>query len=512
MAELQQLREKVQFYSKNTSLSQKLAIGVTLLVSVLVFVVILRWATRPDFALLFSNLDMKDAGQIVESLSSANVPYRLTAGGTTVMIPSKDVYEWRMNLASQGLPSSGGIGYEVFDKKDIGLSDFVQKVNFRRAIEGELARTIQRIDGIQEARVHIVIPQDRLFKADQHEPTASIVVNVRQNARLNENQVNGIIHLVAASVEGLEPSNVTIIDSRGNTLSNRYDTDSVVGLTSNQHALQREVEAALENKAQSMLATVLGTNSSIVRVSAELNFQRIEQTNERYDPDNTAVLSEERKNDTSSDSASETTGEMVYEITNYQVPKTIEHITNTVGNIQRLSVAVLVDGRRNKVTAADGTESWEYVPRTDEEMTTLSAVVKNAVGFDPLRNDLFEIRNVPFDVPEQMEEPAQAGFFSEPDRWFSWAQKIVPVIFLVVLLIFLRVKLKKIKINLPPVAPMQSYSQSGPSIEAIQVPRLDETASPEVIESAKLLKQIKDFAVEKPTLAARLLRYWMLEE
>ncbi len=299
MAEFDNIRQRLQGFSRSVSAGQKLTIGFTILFTVVAFIFVIRWATKPDFALLFSGMDMVEADQIVESLRAKNVPYKITGGGTTVHIPSKDVYEWRMRLAGQGLPSSGGIGYEIFDKRDIGISDFVQKVNYRRALEGELARTILRISGIKNARVHIVIPKDRLFKEDQHKTTASIALDIQSGARLNEDQVYGILHLVAASVEGLSPENVTVIDSRGNVLSKQWETGSAMGLSANQLDLQEKVEAHLQNKAESMLSTVLGMGKSIVRISADLNFQKIDRTNERYDPDNIAILSEERTEDLS---------------------------------------------------------------------------------------------------------------------------------------------------------------------------------------------------------------------
>jgi len=514
MAEFEQLRRGFQALNKGMTAGQKLTIGITLIVTVLGFVLLVRWATKPDYALLFSNMDLKEADQIVEALRAEGVPYRISGGGSSVQIPSKEVYEWRMKLASQGVPSSGGIGYEVFDKKDIGISDFVQKVNYRRALEGELARTIRGISGVQHARVHIVIPEDRLFREDQQEATASIVLNLRSGTRVREAQVHGIVNLVAASVEGLEPDRVTVLDSKGNILSNRWQSDSVMGLSSGQLDLQKKVEEYLENKAQSMLATVLGEGRTIVRVSADLNFQKIERTDERYDPDNVAVLSEERRDQSNTGESGEGTGQVEHVITNYHVPRTVEHITNSVGNITRLSVAVLIDGVYNTSTGPNGEVQSEYVPRTREEMTMLTAVVRNAVGFDPLRNDQLEIRNIPFDTGRDIEVEEPVSMTSQPEFWISLGQRILPVLFVVVLLLLLRSKLKKVKLSLPPVMSHGGGVSLAPSsvVEDLAVPRIDEGAPPEAIESAKLLKQISNFATEKPNMAARLLRYWMIEE
>lgn len=512
MADLTQFRQGAQNFYSGLTFNQKLTIGGTLILTILGFILLFRWATRPDYALLFSSLDLKEADQIVESLKGQGVSYRLTSGGTSILIPSKDVYEWRMKLASQGLPSSGGIGYEIFDKKDIGISDFVQEVNYRRALEGELVRSIRSITGIQNARVHIVMPKSRLFKEEQQEPTASIVLNVRPGMRISESQIVGITNLVAAGVEGLLPEKVTIVDSNGRILTSRWESDSVMGMTGRQLEMQKKVESYLENKAQSMLATVLGGGRTVVRVSADLNFQRIERTNEIYDPDNLAVVSEERNEESNTDSLGKPYGRMEHSITNYHVPKTVEHVTNTVGNIRRLSVAVLVDGIRKKVVDENGEERWEYQPRPSNEMALLSAVVRNAVGYDPMRGDQLEIRNIPFDGEQVPEDQKDMVSTSRKEFWFSIGQKVLAGLFLLFLLLVLRSKLRKVKVTLPPVSTVAKERPIGISLEETPIPRIDDTVPPEALESAKLLKQISVFAEEKPSLAARLLRYWLVEE
>jgi flagellar M-ring protein FliF len=259
-----------------------------------------------------------------------------------------------------------------------------------------------------------------------------------------------------------------------------------------------------------MLSKVLGPGKSIVRVSADLNFQKIERTNERYDPDNIAILSEERTEDLSvSPETGENNGSLEHTVTNYQVPKTVEHITNTVGNITRLSLAVLVDGKRTRVADAEGNTTWEYEPRTEEEMTMLEGVVKNAVGFDATRNDQFEITNFAFDTQDLFEEETEGSAFTLDTVW-TIGQKVLPFIFLAVLLFILRSKLKKVKLSMPPVGRLSSGGFSAP-LESVKVEKIED-AAPETIESAALLKQISEFAEEKPALAARVLRYWMLEE
>lgn len=515
MADMNDMRQGIVGYFRSLTMSQRISLGGTVIFIALGMMLLFRWATKPDYALLYSNLDLKEADQIVESLRAQNIPYKLTSGGSSVLVPSKDVYEWRMKLASQGLPSSGNVGYEVFDNNDIGVSDFVQEVNYRRAIEGELSRTIIGISGIQNARVHIVMPKKRLFKEAQEKPTASIVLKMKNGVVLREEQIQGISHLVAASVEGLFPENVTVVDSQGKILSRQYDADPVLGLSSNQIDLQRKLEASLEQKAQSMLAAVLGEGKAVVRVSAQLNFKKVETTAERYDPDNTAVLSEERNDQNQTDTNGISKGQSENSVTNYLVPKTIEKTTNAVGDIQRLTVAVMVDGTRQMVTDETGAQSLQYQPRSEEELNQLRDIVRNAVGLDEInRGDQLEIRNVAFNVEDAFaNEEISGNFFQDNQMWFSLAQRVAPVIGIVVLFLMLRSRLKKIKVSTPATAMVSGKPQvSKSAIEDITVPKIDQDVTPEAMESAKLLKQISEFAEEKPSLAARLVRYWMLEE
>lgn len=516
---MDELKGKIKQITGGMSFGQQVGIVVTVLIFIFAMVMIVRWAMQPDYALLFANLDLKEADQIVETLKTANVPYKITGGGSSIQIPSSLVYEWRMRLATEGLPSSGGVGYEIFDKKEIGISDFVQQLNYRRALEGELARTITGIEGIEQARVHIVVPKDRLFKEDQKEPTASIIVKFHSGRNLGENQIQGITHLVASSVEGLTPENVTVVDSRGKVLSRQWEPGGMMGLSSSQLDLKKRVETHLEDKVQSMLDPVLGDGKAIIRVTADLNFQRIDRTDERYDPDNTAVLSEERNEESNSDNAGNPFARVERSITNYQVPKTIERITNSVGNIQRLSVAVLVDDKETRTMNAVGImDSVIYQPRSSEEIDMYASIVRNAVGFDANRGDQIEIQNVRFDTESPEMEMTGYGpgqeFWKIPSFWINIGQKALPILMLIIFFLMLRSRWNKIKLSLPPVAGLTpSAALSGNvSVEEMAVPQIDEGVSPEARESAKLLKQISQFAEEKPSLTVRLIRYWLVEE
>ncbi|MCK5145298.1 flagellar M-ring protein FliF [bacterium] len=518
MADADQFKDKILGFLRGMTLGQKMTISTTLIVGILGFVFLFRWATQPDYALLFSNLDLKEADQIVESLRAQNVPYKLSAGGSSVLIPSRQIYEWRVTLAAQGLPSAGSIGYEIFDQNEIGLSNFVQKINYRRALEGELSRTIESIKGITKARVHIVIPEDRLFRKDQNDPTASIVLHMSTNRRLRDEQVEGIANLVSAGVEGLHPGNVKIVDSRGRTLSGAYSMDSIMGMTSSQLDVQRRVEAHLTQKAQSMLSAVLGEGHSHIRVTANLDFQRIEQTSENYDPNNTAILSEERS-EKSNQGQQNVTGQSEYFTTNYNVPTTVEHIVNAVGGITQLSISVVVDHFRRTMPDINGVMVDSVRQRLPEEMNALENIVKNAIGFNEDR-DQFEIANLAFDTSDEPLSVEPDFLFGIDGQYIDLVQKVLPVLFLFLFLMIIKGRLKKMKLSAPSgIAGTRQLRAAGGAVlpgestEAVPLPRIDEEGlSPEGAESAKLLQQISDFVDEKPSAAVKLIRYWLLEE
>lgn len=282
-----------------TPVQRSMVITVTIM-SLVVLIGVMIWAGRTDYAILYSGLDPKDAGGIAEKLREMKVDFRLENGGTTVLVPSRKTQELRIEFASLGLPRSGEMGYEVFDKTNIGMTDFVQKLNYHRALEGELARTICQIEGVEQARVHVVIPEPALFQEDKKETTASVVLRLAPHISLTKRQVQGIAYLVAYSIEGLTIHNVNIIDATGNILTDSMDPSQAIQATSRQLELQRDVERYLREKAQSLLDGILGGGKSEVRIAVAMNFDQVERTKESYDPEKSSIRSEQRSEVTSS--------------------------------------------------------------------------------------------------------------------------------------------------------------------------------------------------------------------
>jgi len=495
---MRELWEQIKGIYQRLTFKQRITIGAVSLFTVLILIFLVKWVTRPSYTVLFSNLDPKEAGLIVERLKDSGVPYRLKNGGTTILVPSKEVYETRLELASQGLPQTGGVGYEIFDKNNLGVTDFIQRINYRRALEGELARTICQLAEIQAARVHLVIPEPRLFAEDQKEATASVTLKLKPLTRLSKTQIQGIAYLVASSVEGLKPENVTIIDSHGNILSKDLRRDSLIGLTSDQLELQKRVENYLAEKAQSLLEGVIGRNNAIVRVAVELDFERAERTVEKYDPENTSIRSEERNLEvTNSTDGSPSKRENI--ITNYEINKTIEHVVEEVGNIKRLSVAALINGTYNTVINAQGQKERQYVPRSPEEMEKLTRIIQKAVGYDPARNDQIEVVNIPFDTSWLEEEQEAIKKMERKEFWTKVANKAVMGISILIALFVLRTMMKKVK------ATISAAGRGKPKA-------LPERMPLEIEENIKIQQQVSNLSKENPSEAAKLLKAWLVEE
>ena len=473
---------------KRLNPNQRLALGLSVVAVLAVAGLIGTWAGRPDYQVLYTGLKPEDGGRIVDKLRSKKVPFQLRDGGATVLVPAQSVYEMRLDLATAGLPQSGGVGYEVFDKNNFGMTDFVQKLNYQRALEGELTRTIQGLDEVEQARVHIVIPEQRLYTEEKSMPTASVVLKLR--GRLSPGQIQGITRLVGSSVEGLQPENVTIIDTNGNVLSKGHSESGVAGLSNDQLELQQSVEGYLAHKVQSMLEEVLGSNRAVVQVSAQLDFEKIDRTTEKFDPDNQVVRSEE-KNESQGQSATE---KSTSSVVNYEVSKSVEHVVNGVGGIRKLSVAVMVDGSYQP----DAKGARQYVPRTAEEMAKIKNIVKNAVGLDARRGDELEVANVGFDtsaldaVQKDMKKAQTMGMVTKVGG------KLGYVAVAVVLLLFLRGALK----SLGGVArPAEGYEEVR-----------GEAEDPTQVQRRRIEERISRLARERPQEVALLVRTWMREE
>lgn len=480
------VQQSKDFFSK-LAMWQKISLFSVVAVAIAgVILLLANTGEDTNYSVLFSDIEPSEGAKIVENLKEKNIPYKLKDGGRTILVDSSQVYEQRLELAKEGLPANGGIGYEIFDKTNLGMSEFVQKLNYRRALEGELARTIGSLNEVQKARVHIVIPEKTLFAKDQKEPSASVILHFKNGKVIDNVSISGIQNLVASSVEGMATSGVTVVDFRGKILSAPpLDGNSVTGLTSQQFAQQVEVEQNITNKVQSLLDGVLGYGNSEVRVSAELDFTQVDRTITDFDPESQVVRSEQSIVDSSksSDSLSYPAVNMSKgtsnQIANYEISKTVSRVIEGVGNIKRLSVAVLINGTQ-KVTTVNGVPKAEYIPRTQEEIDKLTDIVKNAVGYDVTRNDQVYLENVPFEslneslVPEAKEE---IPWYQQSDniKIFGLIGVVLFTIFLIFRLLYSKLMRDRMRIamRLPQKVSLQEEEVQNDTISETDLEELE---------------------------------------
>lgn len=419
------------------------------------------WSSRADYGLLYGGLSDSEAAKVIAALDDAKVSYK--TGNGSIYVPADKVYTLRMQLAGRGIPSGDGVGFEIFDRPNFGISDFVQHANYVRAVEGELARTISQLDAVEGARVMIVLPENRLLLDKDTYPTASVFVHVRGNSQLDQQSINSIRFLVANSVEGLKPNHVAVVDNLGNVLSENTDDGSLTGLTDTQLAARRNLEQYLAKKAQDMLEKVLGPGQAIVRVSAEINYDTLTQTEEKYDPDGQVVRTE-TKNDQENDSitsssttppvgitsnistnasamtsssnspVNNTKNHTTTSTTEYEIGKTTSNLMQAAGGIKRLTASVTV-AQQMEGEGADR----KPVARTPEELAELTKLVSSAVGIDNTRGDTISLVELPFndtfaaDVTKELNQQQQRDFWINLGR-----NAIYPVLGIAALAMLLR--------------------------------------------------------------------------
>jgi flagellar M-ring protein FliF len=432
---MDEIKKNVIALWKGLSASRKVSLIASFLLSLAVLAGIVYFASQPKLTLLYGGMQPAEAQKVVEYLDSKHITYEVADGGRSVMVPAAQVYSIRMGLATQGIPtmSDGGVGFELFDKPTFGESDFMQRANYYRALQGELARTIRQLDEVANARVLIVVPEEKLFGQDHQEAKASVFVQLQPGRSLGDEQVRAVQFLVANGVEGLQPDHVAVIDSTGRAMSG---SDGEVGpngpLTDKQRQARADIESYLQEKAQSMLDQVLGPGQSVVRVATDLDFSSSQETTERYDPKNSVPTQETSTTEQSSTSspnagggagvtANTSTSESGSKSndqkkentsTTYQVGKTVDSKVDAGGSIKRLTIALMLNER--KASTPDG----KATPRTPEEIKQIEDIVKEAVGYttSDTRQDSIQTQEVAFADIFDDGKPAAAKTASITDQ------------------------------------------------------------------------------------------------
>jgi flagellar M-ring protein FliF len=504
------------------SSGKRLVVAGVALSSLLAFAALISVANKTDYRPLFANLTAEDAGEIVKKLKEQKIPHQISDDGKAVLVPSDKVYDLRLSLASEGLPQGGGVGFEIFDRKNFGMTEFVQKLNYQRALQGELSRTISQIAGVESARVHLALPEKSLFKDAEKPATVSVVLKMRSNRSLREGEVQGVVHLVASSVEGLDPENVTVLDSRGKILSKNSPGDAASKLSGARQETQRLFEKSEEEKLQTLLDRVVGSGKSVARVSASFDFKQVEKYEERYDPETAAVRSEQRSEEkggtTTSASgvpgvqsnlgrtgpaagATQGGGTKSDETLNYEVSRSTARIIEPVGTMSKVSVAILVDGKYELPPGAKPDAKPKYFPRSPDEMQKIEALVKSSVGFNAERGDQVTVANIPF------QETGEGA--AEPERW--WDAPIVQTLlknglialgFLALLLFVIRPLLKVLKVD----RPAASYVPEPSDVEtALMIETQRREHEKFKLNQLELVEKVK----QDPYQVAQILQNWL---
>lgn len=421
--------DKARAFWSRISNSQRVFIVGLALVTVGIFFALILWINRPDYRVLYSNLAGEDANRVVKLLQANKVPYQFENNGGTILVPADKLYDLRIKVAGEGNLVGQGIGFEIFDDLKVGQTDFVQKINYQRALQGELTRTISEFPGVETARVHLVIPHRSLFIEEQQKPSASVVVKLREGKKMEAQDVQAIVNLVVMAVEGMDRSRVSVADTSGKILYYPTEDDSLQGLTSTQLEYKMRLQQNLERRIEELLYPVIGPGKVIAKVNADVDFSQRTIKRELYDPEKTVVRSEQRSEESTKGranlsggtpdanfrgdgiggTASTQEGTRETRTTNFEINKEEQNIVANVGDLSRLSVAVIVDGTYEK--AADGT--YAFVPRKEEEMQRIRQLISSAVGFDRARGDSVEVSTISFGGPDLQQDSTLPQIFMD---------------------------------------------------------------------------------------------------
>lgn len=506
-------------------------VGVGVIATALIFGVS-RWATQPTMVPLYADIPIENVKAMTDKLTESNIAFELDRTGTTIMVGSADLATARVKLAAEAMPSGGRPGLELFDKPSWGMTDFTQKVNYRRALEGELERTIGKLKNVEMVQVHLALEDDEMFKESERPSKASVTLKMAGGETPRAETVHGIASMVANSVGGLDPEHVTIVDERGQALT-LDDEGSVAGLSSRQLAVQREVETYMEQKADKLLNSLVGVGNARVQVAASINFDKVERTVQAVDPERQAISSEQKSEVTPSSptqGAGYTTGSTSYENT-----KSVESFSGAIGNVSKLTVAVLVADKVTMPvpdTTAGAVPSPIVTARTPDEIARIETLVRNALGVDSTRGDMISVVSAPFDmpaplVPRDTVQPPQnivATLQSNPKPVVAIAALLVLLVIALVSVSALKPKKVKAIVSeepnlLPPATgypelPASAQMQSAlPSAEAFdEVDELEEEKRAVRLpppQSSPEREQAMATVDQRPDAAIRVMRSWI---
>ncbi len=499
--------------------SKKVTLLGVIVVSFASMMLLFAWIQKIDYQVLYANLSEDDAGRIVQELSERKIPYEIGSGGA-VLVPSDKVYDIRLQLASAGLPQGGGVGFEIFDNTKFTTSEFVQKLNYRRALEGELSRTIQSLSGVKQGRVHLVMPDKSIFAFQESKPrtSAAIFLTLNNGRKLNRAEVEGIVHLVSSSVEDLTPQDITVVDDKGSLLTKPSD-DTMMSLTGTQMEYQQNFEKNMGSKVVSILEPVVGRGKVNARVAASFDFTRSERTEEIFDPEGAVIRSEQKSTEKSTSGspggipgvASNLPGEAGQpvssrgqsqkqdEMINYETSKTVTRIVDSPITLERLTVAILIDGiLPNQKGSVENPE--QFIVRSDEDRKYYEDIVRKTIGFTEDRGDEISVTIMPFQDVAAVDMPAVEKDYMP--LVLTVVKYLAPaIVALLFFLIVLRPLIKSLSRGIPASAPAAAAGSGAES----------ELEAPLQVKEIPLEKQVIEWANNNPQQATGLVKGWLEE-
>jgi len=525
---LENIKEKLPENLRNF-LNTKNITGILIGIAILSLVgfLLFTFLSKEEYAVLYTNLSPEDAGEVLSVLQEEKIPYKVEGNGSIILVPKDKVYDIRLKLAAKGIPSGSTVGFEIFEEPKMGITQFQENINYIRALEGELERTIRQIDAVMDAKVNIAMPKESIFEREEDEPKASVLVKLAPGKDLTPEQVKAIVFLVSRSVPKLKPENVTVVDNRGRVLSDILDDDEVAKADKNLQ-LKRKLERQIERNLQSMLSKALGSGKVVVRATVDVETGHMKQKDEIYDPDKTAIVSERRikeeekaktKNQFGPPGTSTNVppimdlGQDKYILEkkkedrtrNYDVSKSIIDKTQPILKIKKISVGVLIDGKYEKIKDKNGNITYKFIPRSKEELKQYEELIKSAIGYDPKRGDKVTVISVPFENKPQ-ETIATTQQLSKKDIILI---AVIGVLGLAILLVLIALILKSKKKE-KTVTAEGTYGLPPETLAAMAAAKEQESTEvgiekePEYIQFMKIVE-------ENPEIIANLIKAWLKE-
>ena len=509
------------------------------------FAFVIMRVTAPQMTTLFTDLSVEDSSGIIKDLERQAIPYEIRNDGAVIMVPKDKVTRLRMKLAEAGLPKGGGVGYEIFDKSDaLGTTSFVQNINRLRALEGELSRTIKAIDRIQDARVHLVLPDRPLFSREAPQPSASIVLRVRGG--LEPQQIRAIRHLVASAVNGLKPQRVSIVDEAGQLLADGSATDAD-GVSGDER--RAAFEKRMRNQVEAIVSSVVGSGRARVELSADFDYNKVTQTSDKFDPEGRVLRSSQTREESST--TAESNGQVTVnnelpgnqrsdgsnpardqskkseETNNYEISRTTKTEVTEAGRVNRISVAVLVDGSYTKNDKGETV----YAERSKDQLDRIASLVRSAIGFDQKRGDQVEVVNLKFaEAPVVVPAPEPAGLlgmmqFTKDDVMYVIELAVMMLLGLVVTFMVIRPLVRRILASEPMRASAEPSALPALSDASAQASATGQNLVPgnnataQLIDVAQVQGQVHaqsvhrvgELAERNPAETASIIRQWLAE-